>query len=77
MESARTERERENNTRAGTWGKKGAPSFFSSFFSRAVASGRAGGGGSCPPEPVEPDKSSLWIEDFHYSKDLFSLDSVI
>ena len=32
---------------------------------------------AAPPGPVEPDKSSLWIEDFHYSKDLFSLDSVI
>ena len=35
---------------------------------RAVASG--GQGGSCRPGPVEPDKSSLWM-------DLFSLDSVI
>ena len=40
--------------------------------SRAVASGGGGGGKgeSCPPGPVEPDKSSLWM-------DLFSLDSFI
>ena len=34
---------------------------------------RGGGGrrgGSCPPGPFEPDKSSLWT-------DLYSLDSVI
>ena len=43
---------------------------------RAVASGGGGRGEDAPPGPVEPDKSSLWIENFHYSKDLFSLDSV-
>ena len=43
---------------------------------RAVASGGQGGGAAVPPGLVEPDKSSLWIEDFHYSKDLFSLVSV-
>ena len=42
----------------------------------AVASGGQGGK-LPPPPPVDPDKSSLWIKDFHYSKDLFSLDSVI
>ena len=35
-----------------------------------VWEGGGGQGGSCPPGPVEPDKSSLWM-------DLFSLDSVI
>ena len=50
--------------------------------SQVVLSGVAAGGqgGSCPPPPpgpVEPDRSSLWTEDFHYSKDLFSLDSVV
>ena len=44
---------------------------------RAVDSRGQGGQLSPPPGPVEPDKSSLWIEDFHYSKDLFSLDSVV
>ena len=45
---------------------------------RAVVSGGGRGqGGTCPPGPVEPDKLSLWIEDFHYSKDLFSLHSVV
>ena len=29
------------------------------------------------PGPVEADKSSLCIVDFHYSKDLFSLDAVV
>ena len=38
---------------------------------RAVASGGVGKGGSYPPpQPVEPDKSSLWMN-------LFPLDSVI
>ena len=39
---------------------------------RAVAIGGGGGGGKgggCPPGPIEPDTSSLWM-------DLFSLDSV-
>ena len=44
---------------------------------RAVELAGGKGGQLPPPGPVEPDKSSLWIEDFHYSKDLFSLDSVI
>ena len=44
---------------------------------RAVANGGGGAGRQLPPRPVEPDKSSLWMEDFHYSKDLFSLGSVI
>ena len=46
---------------------------------RAVVSGGGGRGqrGSCPPGPVEPDKLSLWIKDFNYSKDLFSLHLVI
>ena len=39
----------------------------------------AGGarGAAAPPGPVEPNKSSLWIEDFSLSKGLFSLNSVI
>ena len=40
--------------------------FFFFFFGR----GRGGKGAAAPPGPVEPDKSSLWM-------DLFSLDSVI
>ena len=40
--------------------------------------GGGGARGQLPsPGPVEPDRSSLWTEDFHYLKDLFSLDSVI
>ena len=35
------------------------------------------GGAAAPPGPLEPDKWSLWIEDFPYSNDLFSLDSDI
>ena len=42
-----------------------------------MASGGGGKEAAAPPGPVEPDKSSLWIGDFHYSKDLVSLDSVI
>jgi len=36
-----------------------------------LAGGQGEGGAAAPPGPVEPDKSSLWIEDFHYSKDCF------
>ena len=35
----------------------------------AIGGGGGGKGGSCPPGPIEPDTSSLWM-------DLFSLDSV-